>query len=243
MISIHAPQWGATERTQNQYWDMDDFNPRTPVGCDCFFSSSAAWLDIFQSTHPSGVRPGCRRLPLRAHGISIHAPQWGATRQIEESARHADISIHAPQWGATYVHCLSTINAVISIHAPQWGATHLDVAISGVGLISIHAPQWGATRCESCSKSARYYFNPRTPVGCDALALWSAPAWLISIHAPQWGATRSCSIKYSFAVISIHAPQWGATCRKPCHACCLRISIHAPQWGATQINGASTIGI
>ena len=34
-ISIHAPQWGATRARVQQRTHTTDFNPRTPVGCDC----------------------------------------------------------------------------------------------------------------------------------------------------------------------------------------------------------------
>ena len=56
VISIHAPQWGATT--------VDKASITDPA---------------FQSTHPSGVRLNLfiqwRKMPF----ISIHAPQWGAT--------------------------------------------------------------------------------------------------------------------------------------------------------------------
>ena len=121
-----------------------DFNPRTPVGCDALahanqryraisihapqwgatFLVPYTWvMVIFQSTHPSGVRPG----PAAAHGggvrISIHAPQWGATHQNGHAYMRPDISIHAPQWGATKWITVNEVRARISIHAPQWGAT------------------------------------------------------------------------------------------------------------------------
>ena len=78
------------------------FNPRTPVGCDVALRRVAI-VGIFQSTHPSGVRRACNpacpannpfqsthpsgvrlsrnALPFNARAISIHAPQWGATRR------------------------------------------------------------------------------------------------------------------------------------------------------------------
>ena len=78
--------------------------------------------------------------------ISIHAPQWGATRDAnscwccgrnfnprtpvgcDPCGRHAggacqQISIHAPQWGATPATVEFYVATHISIHAPQWGAT------------------------------------------------------------------------------------------------------------------------
>ena len=58
VISIHAPQWGATTQ-----------NPE-------LYSPS----ELFQSTHPSGVRLSILVVAAVDCGISIHAPQWGATR-------------------------------------------------------------------------------------------------------------------------------------------------------------------
>ena len=39
-------------------------------------------MNIFQSTHPSGVRHEYLCLGRSAELISIHAPQWGATSQL-----------------------------------------------------------------------------------------------------------------------------------------------------------------
>ena len=79
VISIHAPQWGATVTTSN-------FN---------------VYYKPFQSTHPSGVRL-IPTIEFFAHEIiSIHAPQWGATISALRDAQRLWISIHAPQWGAT----------------------------------------------------------------------------------------------------------------------------------------------
>ena len=81
-------------------------------------------LRAFQSTHPSGVRQGEEFLGVFAVGISIHAPQWGATvRQIHRIRVPVIISIHAPQWGATVTGGAPAVLNLISIHAPQWGAT------------------------------------------------------------------------------------------------------------------------
>ena len=56
-ISIHAPQWGATGLLFAITCDTPYFNPRTPVGCDLVFGVPATASSLFQSTHPSGVRP------------------------------------------------------------------------------------------------------------------------------------------------------------------------------------------
>ncbi len=90
--------------------------------------------------------------------------------------------------------------------------------------VRLHAP---------CSFARRWYFNPRTPVGCDFGHDLAVAVVVISIHAPQWGATamsRQALQRMKFQsthpsgvrldagdgtghvlVISIHAPQWGAT--------------------------------
>ena len=259
VISIHAPQWGATGCRSCVRVGCCNFNPRTPVGCDTRIrlltllvvlisihapqwgaTSVAQWAlnaAIFQSTHPSGVRPTSNQPPSRRNHISIHAPQWGATNLTITQSSISAISIHAPQWGATYI-SITEISSIIefqsthpsgvrlvepvfplfaveiSIHAPQWGATGTDYEQSNVRDISIHAPQWGATYRET---SLRF-------------------ADVISIHAPQWGATkravihrtnitfqsthpsgvrRAADTVHQSRVISIHAPQWGATTRKP----------------------------
>ena len=79
LISIHAPQWGATRNGVSDAAYRCYFNPRTPVGCDdrrqgehhrpgisihapqwgatCPSSSLLVLVIVFQSTHPSGVRP------------------------------------------------------------------------------------------------------------------------------------------------------------------------------------------
>ena len=56
LISIHAPQWGATPHQWRSATSSADFNPRTPVGCDDTSITITAGSIVFQSTHPSGVR-------------------------------------------------------------------------------------------------------------------------------------------------------------------------------------------
>ena len=202
------------------------------------------------------MRPALREQELPHRTISIHAPQWGATRVIARGGRvryfnprtpvgcdhdeiigfvaECQISIHAPQWGATPV--LDPLQPVvgISIHAPQWGATDRDVHAGGASGISIHAPQWGATHARGRAHDHHG----------------------ISIHAPQWGATWPQPPVCGFA---LHFnPRTPVGCDdKPRHTATrdnrfqsthpsgvrrvaahrnpvAGISIHAPQWGATR---------
>ena len=79
VISIHAPQWGATSPYSRTANSPTDFNPRTPVGCDRHTAITPPARSLFQSTHPSGVRPGGTFDRAMTGSIPIHAPQWGAT--------------------------------------------------------------------------------------------------------------------------------------------------------------------
>ncbi len=167
VISIHAPQWGATWRWWLPARRRPDFNPRTPVGCD-IWHSRRVWIPVvFQSTHPSGVRLKNYAIGGAGYIISIHAPQWGATAVVGAGRAGDRISIHAPQWGATSSRGRGRPEEAISIHAPQWGATAVTPIVRRIRVISIHAPQWGATPPAKSATRPTRYFNPRTPVGCD----------------------------------------------------------------------------
>ena len=144
---------------------------------------------VFQSTHPSGVRRFLIGSVTTPVGISIHAPQWGAT--------------WPRLWRAVGLH-FNPRTPVGCDNNPR-----KDV---GDVTISIHAPQWGATcSCRRCPSSPTY-FNPRTPVGCDI------PGSILGHIYERFQSThpsgvRPCRIKgeASSFLISIHAPQWGAT--------------------------------
>ena len=210
-ISIHAPQWGATQKSHSIRRNRHHFNPRTPVGCDKPMVDQITEMYEFQSTHPSGVRPalcfhpsgamdfnprtpvgcdptglkishrdtdfnprtpvGCDTIPRvrRAeNGISIHAPQWGATQRDSKSATVIPISIHAPQWGATRSRVSGVPKMAFQSTHPSGVRRCLGLHDSRGCLISIHAPQWGATRSRVAMPGLLAYFNPRTPVGCDS---------------------------------------------------------------------------
>ena len=78
-----------------------NFNPRTPVGCAPVQKYSTT-VSKFQSTHPSGVRPGRHRLLLGRGAISIHAPQWSATIRRECGWHVMPFQSTHPVRGATW---------------------------------------------------------------------------------------------------------------------------------------------
>ncbi len=233
LISIHAPQWGATRGRWRR--------------------SNAI---RFQSTHPSGVRqPFLPRVKMHVE-ISIHAPQWGATIPQDYINRYGRISIHAPQWGATrngvsdaayrcYFNPRTPVGCDdrrqgehhrpgISIHAPQWGATCPSSSLLVLVIVFQSTHPSGVRRAPITKVRQARYFNPRTPVGCDRRpAIAGDPQRPISIHAPQWGATRTgTTITNGFTHFNPRTP---VGCDPTLSGCGLFhvISIHAPQWGAT----------
>ena len=102
-ISIHAPQWGATLRTRTGDYRVGYFNPRTPVGCDPIFGIMMYRWNLFQSTHPSGVRLALVRATRWLHYFNPRTPV-GCDPTARRTAANQPISIHAPQWGATLQH-------------------------------------------------------------------------------------------------------------------------------------------
>ena len=167
------------------------FNPRTPVGCAPLTYASRICQKVFQSTHPSGVRLWRYAALVWKRRISIHAPQWGATVDIDVLLLDHLISIHAPQWGATEA-------AEAFLFMPEiFQSTHP----SGVRLDSNIAQKFASLSFQSTHPSGVRLNYPGSANGNV----------VISIHAPQWGATAPLLDHGQVKAISIHAPQWGAT--------------------------------
>ena len=235
-----------------------DFNPRTPVGCDV----------------PSAVVSGI------LDEISIHAPQWGATGQPAppwagyrnfNPRTPVGCDAHAPPTPPNPANfnprtpvgcdrtsgCLWCSTGDFNPRTPV-GCDTSPSASAGTSLVFQSTHPSGVRRSSgSDGLGWRSNFNPRTPVGCDGDGNVHYGYRHISIHAPQWGATHGAQRASGRPDISIHAPQWGATMtqmpfslelpifqsthpsgvRLICAVSCglrTEISIHAPQWGATR---------
>mgnify|MGYP003223757513 CR=1 FL=1 len=209
-VSIHAPAWGATSPSE--------FFPHL--------------LDMFQSTHPRGVRRDGGYVPV----MSTDAFQSTHPRGVRRRTAR-------PQnWSSP---CFNPRTRVGCDAAP-------DQRQAAEGRVSIHAPAWGATPSRRIYGSYFGCFNPRTRVGCDPRSCpWP---WPLSGFNPR---TRvGCDCRSCVEIVSIHAPAWGATgaahwrCTFPSrfqstHPRGVRlraqmrvsfhqpVSIHAPAWGAT----------
>ena len=143
-VSIHAPTWGATSDTD-----------------DAFFTN------LFQSTHPHGVRRllnVIRRLRIcfnpRTH-MGCDKPRNGfATQKSSFNPR--------THMGCDQVDLMvAQKHLTVSIHAPTWGATIHSFIFDETFKVSIHAPTWGATHSLLRCIKDTHSFNPRTHMGCD----------------------------------------------------------------------------
>ena len=211
MISIHAPQWGATP-VSTFTARRRDFNPRTPVGCDIIVLTVVAIGGIFQSTHPSGVRRAQHETGARPAEFQSTHPSGVRPLGGSQEGTNTDISIHAPQWGATCsnrrwnawrrrfqsTHPSGVRRGPngrglqrqrISIHAPQWGATmHVEHIIIQAEFQSTHPS--GVRPLNGSSTRAGVLFQSTHPSGVRPVGDFAASCFRgISIHAPQWGAT------------------------------------------------------
>ena len=143
------------------------FNPRTPVGCDRDVSDDNT-----------------------LQNISIHAPQWGATRarlryvrRVQYFNPRTPVGCDASCWNRL------TIIPNFNPRTPV-GCDGRSPRPAVPFYISIHAPQWGATSL-SRGHTSLPLFQSTHPSGVRRDASRVTSAWArISIHAPQWGATH-----------------------------------------------------
>ncbi len=193
MVSIHAPAWGATARSE---------------AFDCPFNVSIhapAWGATI-------CRAYLRPIPC----VSIHAPAWGATLAYILRSEPENVSIHAPAWGATGMVFGVRADLIVSIHAPAWGATSSRAICLSARWFQSTRPH-GARRRDQPEATSEVSFNPRARMGRDACPYNRVLLGLqfqstrphgarlvpfnlhprrehVSIHAPAWGATPSRSI-------------------------------------------------
>ena len=172
-ISIHAPQWGATHGRQYISQSRTHFNPRTPVGCDVYDYSNAETAELFQSTHPSGVRPAPRTMQSRPTRYFNPRTPVGCDRcRRYGSPAPSNFNPRTPVGCDLHIKCRLDLRRAISIHAPQWGATWMA---------GVHDQPCG--------------FQSTHPSGVRQGTLHVVERWVrISIHAPQWGATLPKSL-------------------------------------------------
>ena len=122
----------------------------------------------FQFMLPCGERLNSRFDISVYDFISIHAPVWGATGNIQDAgAKVTGFQFTLPCGERLEKNTISLRDWNISIHAPVWGATQCAIFLLLFLKISIHAPVWGATLILLISVAPIFYFNSRSRVGSD----------------------------------------------------------------------------
>ena len=154
------------------------------------------------------------RTPGNDHGVSIHAPAWGATlyRFPRISMFRLFQSTHPrgvrQQQGHHHAHDASRFNprtrVGCDIMGHQFFDNHIEFQsthprgvrrvylsqLSAGRRVSIHAPAWGATSNISRSSLSILVFQSTHPRGVRrAMRTNRFRRFFVSIHAPAWGAT------------------------------------------------------
>ena len=191
---------------------IDSFNPRTPAGCDKWSVLTVLRCSMFQSTHPCGVRltfPCSSTYSLLFQ--STHPCGVRQTPSLMACQRSAFQSTHP--CGVRHVGLgVGSRSTVVSIHAPLRGATNVTWVDKILLQVFQSTHPCGVRRSRSGGDAPPVRsFNPRTPAGCDLVAMPHSVSPGVSIHAPLRGATHIRQFQNHRVGVSIHAPLRGAT--------------------------------
>ena len=150
---------------------------------------------VFQSTHPSGVRPyGLRQKSgnnqfQSTHPSGVRRVRLTCLTNLDHFNPRTPVGCDIRRW-------YSGLDSLHFNPRTPVGCDKPDELVLFCSPISIHAPQWGATFILVILPVLVVNFNPRTPVGCDSLTGARLVHRHISIHAPQWGATARMGIAF-----------------------------------------------
>ena len=210
-------------------------------------------LDLFQSTHPCGVRPLLAQLQNAGNSFqSTHPCGVRPSMRSNRIWRREFQSTHP--CGVRLNDVAGVVHGQVSIHAPVWGATCLRLKVQSI--LTFQSTHPCGVRLRISRWCVIYSsFNPRTRVGCDDCDKKMWLGLLVSIHAPVWGATRvelasetavsfnprtrvGCDVCYpNFRVFSAFQSTHPCGVRQARGRCGISaiVSIHAPVWGATTL--------
>ena len=165
IVSIHAPAWGATTYAMRIYEGLT-FQFTRPHGARPINTDTCPCHRSFQFTRPHGAR---LRVPLanrRTNAVSIHAPAWGATRQLR---------------GGWLVACFNS-RARMGRDATKGTKKNPTVRFNSRARMGRDVPR-------QMGRSQVRRFNSRARMGRDFFPWQRDEEFVVSIHAPAWGAT------------------------------------------------------
>ena len=178
------------------------------------FYEKACALQMFQSTHPHGVRPFAQ-ITIRA-SVGFNPRTHTGYDVPGGSHRHFPrVSIHAPTRGTTLIVKQTTkLKVYVSIHAPTRGTTSgADKSIDIIGSFNPRT-HTGYDQPPTGERRNLIRFNPRTHTGYDHMVnVVLFPGNIVSIHAPTRGTTVAeiPFVLVNAILVSIHAPTRGTT--------------------------------
>ena len=136
------------------------------MGCDELHDYCRYLFDKFQSTHPSGVRPVSEEPAAKATVFQSTHPSGVRLRPLHGLLYGFEISIHAPQWGATrFTGFGISVNTPFQSTHPSGVRLVREQVLHVLQEISIHAPQWGATSDKLWTYLQNYKFQSTHPSG------------------------------------------------------------------------------
>ena len=168
-------------------------------------------VEVFQSTHPRGVRHFVASKINKKTQVSIHAPTWGATNRDMRDREAGEVSIHAPTWGATNIYNIKGgAGGFQSTHPRGVRLVFRSQVMDDNWFQSTH-PR-GVRHLVVLGARPAMGFNPRTHVGCDREQEISRTTRLLfqSTH-PRGVRPLDAAYCCLQLAVSIHAPTWGAT--------------------------------
>ena len=168
-----------------------------------------------------------------SHGISIHAPPRGATRQASLARATWQISIHAPPRGATASSSAFSDSLNLFQFTPlREGRRYQGTYSYGHGNFNSR-PSARGDRLFRYAGTAAEHFNSRPSARGDATGYIGQGDKSISIHAPPRGATKRCYMANMAWIFQFTPLREGRQRRSPNRHSSTPISIHAPPRGAT----------
>ena len=145
-------------------------------------------LKQFQSTHPRGVRLGCKVDDIFYKSISIHAPAWGATGKDKVVQKVSQFQSTHPR-GVRPPTCTMLVGDRDFNPRTRVGCDLNSLYLASSSRFQSTHPRGVRLQCPAVPRR-RFLFQSTHPRGVRPLHWNDVPcAAFISIHAPAWGAT------------------------------------------------------
>ena len=144
-VSIHAPTWGATGELDGDR-DGVGFQSTPPRGARLLQDYKFCEYIEFQSTRPRGARPNDISLETRQQRFQSTRPRGARPTGKWKGPLHPCFNPRAHVGRDSLLLTLTICHLSVSIHAPTWGATRTRTECRRRPHVSIHAPTWGATQ-------------------------------------------------------------------------------------------------